>query len=116
MKNIKTFNTRAFVSVVMFLSVITLAGTGVIIQIIEALGDSYESVENIPLFIFSILHCATAVHVLTGFSFAIISAVHIAVNYRALKNYFCQKKEAVFAILLFVIIVFVGAVLSFIFF
>jgi hypothetical protein len=48
------------------------------------MGGNYETP---PAGLVSTLHFVTAVHVLTGFAFAILSVIHIVLNWKTLKNY-----------------------------
>jgi hypothetical protein len=55
------------------------------------------------------LHFVTAVHVLTGFGFAILSVIHIVLNWKVLKSYLKKdktglNKETVFVCLLVAVI------------
>ena len=99
--NKKTFSRRKFVSVGLFLTLAILVITGILIQIYENLEEGFA------------IHFFTAVHVLTGIFFSVISILHIIINWRALKSYIKTKnvsisKEAVAAIVVVLIIIFVG--------
>jgi cytochrome b subunit of formate dehydrogenase len=99
----------------MFFFIFILAVTGIIIQIIEDF--SAETYEIIPPFLPLVLHSVTAVHVLTGFSFAVFSVIHILANWSVLKSYFRKKtvlinREVVFAVFMSIVIVSSGIILS----
>jgi hypothetical protein len=121
MENANKFKWRPFVSMTIFVFIIILVATGTAIQIIESLSENYETVENIPSYLTSILHFVTAVHVLVGFSFGILAIVHIILNWKPLKNYFGKKtsrinKEVIFALALpvfFIVIGFIVALIAF---
>jgi uncharacterized BrkB/YihY/UPF0761 family membrane protein len=114
MENEKKFKTRAFISITLFFFIIILALTGTTIQIVE---DMVETSETFSGVLNNILHSATAIHVLTGFSFAILSVIHIILNWKVLINHLRKKsneinKEAVFAFLLVVIEIITGIVVG----
>ena len=97
--------------------VIILVVTGTAIQIIEGIGENYETVEYIPHYLISISHSVTAVHVLVGFSFGILSIVHIILNWKSLKNYFCKKtsrinKEVIFSLSLSISFIVIGIIVA----
>lgn len=101
MTNKKTFNRRKFVSVGLFLMLSILVITGILIQIYENLEEGFA------------IHFFTAVHVLTGFFFSVLSILHIIINWRALKGYIKTKnvsigKEAMVAIVVSIVIILVG--------
>jgi high-affinity nickel permease len=95
--------------------------TGTAIQILDEVNENYESTEIIPPYLVLLLYFMTALHVLVGFSFGILSLLHIILNRKALKNYFtkkqeCINKEVVFSfILVAIFIIFALFVAIFIF-
>jgi hypothetical protein len=99
MEKTSNFKPRAFVSMSMLIFIIVLGVTGISMEIIEA---AVENAEITPSFLESILHFLTATHVLVGFSFVILSIIHIIINWGTLKNYFKTRvkkinKEAIIA-------------------
>jgi hypothetical protein len=103
MENTDKFKWRSFISMTIFIFIIVLVATGIAIQIIESLSENYETIEAIPSYMTTALHFVTAVHVLIGFSFGILSIFHIVLNWKSLKNYFHKKtarinKEVILAI------------------
>ena len=97
----KTFNRRKFVSVSLFLTLTILIITGILIQIFETFEEGFP------------IHFFTAVHVLTGLVFAILSVLHTITNWRTLKAYIKSKeitisKEAVSAFIVAMIIILIG--------
>jgi hypothetical protein len=102
----KKFNSRAFISISVFLMITVLFLTGLTLQIIE---DIAESENATPSLIF-ILHFSTAIHILCGFTCAILSVFHIVKNWRALVNHFKNKSikinnATIFAVLLLITLV-----------
>jgi hypothetical protein len=99
-----------------FIFIIILVATGAAMQIIEDVSENYETVEGVSSYLTLILHFITAVHVLVGFSFGILSIFHIVLNWKSLKNYFVTKtrinKEAVFAISLPIFFIIVGFIVA----
>jgi magnesium-transporting ATPase (P-type) len=111
------FKWRSFVSMTIFVFIIILVATGTAIQIIESLSENYETVENIPSYMASMLHSVIAIHILVGFSFGILSTVHIVLNWKSLKNYFGKKtsrinKEVVFALALPMFLIVIGIIVA----
>lgn len=97
----KSFNRRKFVSVNLFLTLSILVITGILIQIFETFEEGFS------------IHFFTAVHVLTGLIFAILSVLHTITNWRALKTYIKSKevtisKEAVAAFSTALIVILIG--------
>jgi hypothetical protein len=97
----KTFSRRKFVSVGLFLTLVVLVITGTLIQVFETFEEGFS------------IHFFTAVHVLTGFVFAVLSVLHTITNWKSLKNYIKNKavtvsKEAIFAFLMMLLIVLIG--------
>jgi hypothetical protein len=118
MENTSKFNTRAFVSITMFIFIIILIISGFGIQIVESIGESYGSRAAIPPTLPIIMHFTMILHVLVGAAFSIFSIVHIIKNWKALKKYFINKnskinKEILFAVLLTIIILTVVFLISF---
>jgi hypothetical protein len=91
MENGKKFKTRTFVSISMFLFIMLLALTGITIQAVESLAGSDEPV---PAPLYFLLHFATAVHVLSGFSFAALSVFILYLTGPDLKTIFGEKSRA----------------------
>jgi hypothetical protein len=117
MGNTNKFKWRQFISMSIFNFIIILVVTGAALEIVEEIGENYETVEYIPPYITSILHSVTAVHVLSGFSFAILSIFHIMLNWKSLKNYFGKKtsrinKEAIFAFSLSISFIVIGIIIA----
>lgn len=79
----KTFSRRKFVSVGLFLTLVILVVTGILIQIFEAFEEGFS------------IHFFTAVHVLTGIIFSILSVLHTITNWRVLKAYVINEKITV---------------------
>jgi hypothetical protein len=99
----KKFNSKAFISISLFLMITVLFVTGLTLQIIE---DMVEAENVAPSLIF-ILHFFTATHILCGFTFAILSVFHIVKNWRALVHHLKNKSvkinnATIFAVLLLV--------------
>lgn len=96
------FNRRKFVSAGLFLTLVMLVVTGILIQIFENFEEGFS------------IHFFTAVHVLTGIVFAVLSVLHTLTNWRLLKSYIKSKttaiisKEALAAFLLAMAIIFVS--------
>jgi hypothetical protein len=101
-------NLRKFVSCALFALIISLAATGTSIQVLENFPESIA------------LHSVTAAHVLVGFTFAVISAIHIVLNWRTLKAGIKGKavfsKEAALALMLATMVIACGAVLGYVVF
>jgi cytochrome b561 len=117
MENTNKFKWRQFISMSIFNFVIILVVTGTAIQITEDISENYETVEYIPPYLTSILHSVTAIHILVGFSFGILSIVHIILNWKSLKNYFGKKtsrinKEAIFAFSLSIFFIVIGIIIA----
>ncbi len=105
----KSFNRRKFVSIGLFFSLAALVTTGILIQVFENFEEGF------------CIHFFTAVHVLTGFAFAVISALHAVTNWKSLKAYINTKgtgvsREAVWAFLVGIVVVGIGGVLAYSFF
>ena len=99
--NKKKFSRRKFVSVGLFLTLAILVVTGILIQVFENFKEGFA------------IHFFTAVHVLTGLFFSVISILHIVINWRTLRGYIKTKdikigKEALAAILVAIIIILIG--------
>jgi hypothetical protein len=102
----KKFNSRAFISISLFLMITALFLTGLTIQLIEEVAEA----ENAAPSVIFIVHFCTAIHILCGFTFAILSVFHIVKNWRALVNHLKNKsvtinKETIFAVLLLIALV-----------
>lgn len=105
----KSFNRRKFVSIGLFLSLVILVITGILIQIYENFEEGFS------------IHFFTAVHVLTGLAFAVMSVLHAVTNWKSLKAYINTKeagisREAIWAFLVGIVIVCMGGVLAYSFF
>jgi hypothetical protein len=105
----KKFNSRAFISISLFLMITVLFLTGLTIQLIEEIAES----ENASPSVIFILHFSTAIHILCGFTFAILSVFHILKNWRALVNHLKNKSikintATIFAVLLLITLVVVS--------
>jgi hypothetical protein len=61
----------------MFLAISVLILTAIGIQVLDMIGGNYESLAGIPPTLMRIAHAVTAVHVVTGFTFAITAIIHI---------------------------------------
>lgn len=98
----RPFNQRKFVSAGLFLTLIMLVVTGILIQIFENFEEGFS------------IHFFTAIHVLTGIVFAILSVLHTITNWRSLESYIKSKtaatisKEALAAFLLAMAVIFVS--------
>ena len=98
MKNMKKPSLRAFVSVSIFVLVIILFITGVCMEIIEEIADP-EIVAAIILnpeledtyFLANISSIVNHIHVICGFTFAILSVIHIVKNWKTLKSYLTRR-------------------------
>jgi hypothetical protein len=105
----------------MFALIAILVITGITIEVMESIGESYENIALAPSFLIPLLHAITAIHVLSGLSFAILSIIHIKINWKTLKTHFNKKaihinQEAILALLLTTTIITIGTILSFIVF
>lgn len=79
----KSFNRRKFVSVGLFLTLAILVITGVLIQIFENFEEGFS------------IHFFTALHVLTGLAFAVLSVLHTITNWKSLKSYIKTKRTSI---------------------
>jgi hypothetical protein len=100
-----SFNQRKFVSVGLFFTLAVLVITGVLIQIFETFEEGFS------------IHFFTAVHVLTGLVFTVLSILHAVINWRSLKAYIQSKelmvsKEAGYAFLLVGLLILIGFFLT----
>jgi hypothetical protein len=92
MEKSKKLTLRALISISLFFLIIILFITAVGIQIFDELIDpeiiisAYKNPETQP-FLLEILHVIKAIHVISGFIFVILSAVHIIKNWKVLKGY-----------------------------
>jgi len=103
-----TFNSRRFVSVGLFFTLLVLVITAIVIQVFEAL-------EN-DLFI----HLFTVTHIFTGFAFTVLSVLHAKRNWILMKSYMKDKKvtwskEVLYAFLLTVAAILAGILFVYIF-
>jgi len=94
----KLFNRRKFVSVGLFLSLAVLVVTGILIQVFEHFEEGFS------------IHFFTAVHVLVGMVFAVLSVLHTITNWKSLKSYINTKgagisREAVWAFLVAIVVI-----------
>jgi hypothetical protein len=117
MENTSKFKWRSFVSMTIFFFIIILVATGIMMPIIEGISEKYETVESIPLYLKVFSQFVDVVHTLTGFSFGILSIVHIVLNWKSLKNYFGKKisrinKEAIFAFSLPIFFIIIGFIVA----
>ena len=102
----RSFNPRKFVSVCLFFTLGTLIITGILIQVFEATRSEFP------------FHFVTAVHVLTGLIFAIISIAHTVINWRALKTHIkagcaIMGSETLISLLIIATLVLTGFVLAY---
>jgi hypothetical protein len=86
-------------------------------QVIDSLAESFDTIEEIPPYLIFISHFITAIHVCIGFPFAILSVLHIIINWQALKTHFKKKtkkinKEVFFSIFLTIILISVALIFS----
>jgi cytochrome b561 len=95
MKNTAKINIRPIVSISLFCLIILLFITAVIIQIIDGIIDPeiYISLMLDPegtgsYFLAELQHIVKAVHVVAGFLFMVIAAIHLTKNWKVFKGYF----------------------------
>ncbi|MDR2947873.1 MAG: DUF4405 domain-containing protein [Prevotella sp.] len=105
----KSFSRRKFVSVSLFLALAILVITGILIQIFENFEEGFS------------IHFFTAVHVLTGLVFAVLSILHTTTNWKSLKSYLNIKgagisSEAIWAFGITTILISIGGLLAYTFF
>ncbi|MDR2638594.1 MAG: hypothetical protein LBC09_02005 [Helicobacteraceae bacterium] len=97
-------NGRSFISVSLFIFIVTLFATGLIIEVGETIGEAaFENEADIPSYLLFIMSFITATHVISGVCFAVLSIFHIRRNWNALKN--CLKTKSGALALIWVAIV-----------
>jgi hypothetical protein len=103
----KSFNSRRFVSVGLFFTLALLVLTGILIQIFESFENEFP------------MHFCTAVHVLTGLVFTVLSVFHTITNWRSLKAHIKKAggaavgREATVAFLVVIMTVVTGFLLAY---
>ena len=94
----KKFNVKAVISISLFFLLILLFITAISIQIIDGMVDpeTYIALLREPekqntYFLAKLQHIITAIHVIAGFLFVGLAAIHLIKNRHILKSYLMKK-------------------------
>ncbi|MDR0746426.1 MAG: hypothetical protein LBE89_00855 [Helicobacteraceae bacterium] len=102
-------SSQSFISISLLICIVTLFGTGLIIEIGEAVGEAvFENAAEVPLYLLFMMSFVTAAHVISGVCFASLSMFHIVKNKNALKKHLKTKSGAL-ALIWFPIVISLAA-------